>query len=312
MQNTSNLYSKSELIRYFIDCRDNNLHYFLLIMKKILVALDYSPASKNAFEYALLLAKDLKAQLILLNVVLPIFDNGDFPREILDFAKAYEQDRATTLLKKMTTYYPNKDSDKFLKHNIQINYLVKEGAFVPTIIQTADELNCDLVIAGTKSGHHLSKMVWGSTVRGLIRKTTIPTLIIPENYTYQSVKTIAFATALDKKDEAAVLWIRQFAEGLKAKVESFFISELPYDISDELEEVWESQSLPSEKGKPTKVKVIRKASFKAGINYYLERYPVDILAMFVPKRTFINQLFHISKTQKMVTSPNIPLLIYHA
>jgi len=36
-------------------------------MKKILVALDYSPASKNAFEYALLLAKDLKATLTVLN-----------------------------------------------------------------------------------------------------------------------------------------------------------------------------------------------------------------------------------------------------
>ena len=281
-------------------------------MKKILVALDYSPASKNAFEYALLLAKELKANLTLLNVVLPITDNGDFPREIIDFARANEQHRATTLLKKLTTYYPDKDADKFIKHNIQIDYLVKEGIFVPTIIQTAEELDCELIIAGAKSGHYFSKMVWGSTVRELISKTTIPTLVIPENYRYQTIKNIAFATALDKQDEAAILWIRQLAEGLKATVDPFFVSELPYDISDELEEVWESQSLPLKKGQLTKVKVIRKASFKAGINYYLNQYPVDILAMFVPKRTFINQLFHISKTQKMVANPNIPLLIYHA
>lgn len=281
-------------------------------MKKILVALDYTPASKNAFEYALLLAKDLKATLTLLNVVMPIVDNGDFPREIIDFAKANEQHRATTLLKRLTTYYPDKDADKFIKHNIQIDYLVKEGIFAPTIIQVAEELEGDLIIAGSKSGHYLSKMVWGSTVQELIRKTSIPTLIIPENCRYQSIKRIAFATALDKKDASAVLWIRQLAEDLKATVESFFISELPYDLSDELEEVWESQSLPLEKGQPTKVKVIRKASFKAGINYYLNQYPADILAMFIPKRTFINQLFHISKTQRMVANPTIPLLIYHA
>ena len=281
-------------------------------MKNILVALDYTPASKNAFEYALLLAKELKATLTLLNVVMPIVDNGDFPREIIDFAKANEQHRATTLLKRLTTYYPDKDADEFIKHNIQIDYLVKEGIFAPTIIQVAEELGCDLIIAGSKPDHYLSKIIWGSTVQELIRKTTIPALIIPENYRYQSVKRIAFATALNKKDAAAILWIRQFADGLKANVEPFFVSELPYDISDELEEVWESQSLPPEKGAPTKVKVIRKASFKAGINYYLNQYPADILAMFIPKRTFINQLFHISKTQRMVANPNIPLLIYHA
>ncbi len=281
-------------------------------MKKILVALDYSPASKNAFEYALLLAKELKATLTLLNVVMPISDNGDFPREIIDFAKANEQHRATTLLKRLTTYYPDKDADKFIKHNIKVECLVKEGIFAPTIIQTAEELDCDLIIAGTKSGHYLSKMILGNTVRELIHQTTIPTLIIPEEYTYQPVSTIAFATALDRKDGAAIIWLRQFAARLKAKVEPFFVSELPYDLSDELEEVWESQSLPLEKGQPTSVKVIRKASFKAGINYYLEHYPANILAMFIPKRTFINQLFHISKTQKMALSTTIPLLIYHA
>lgn len=281
-------------------------------MKKILVALDYSPASKNAFEYALLLAKELKATLTLLNVVLPISNTGDFPREIIDFAKANEQHRATTLLKRLTTYYPDKDADKFIKHNIKVDYLVKEGIFAPTIIQTAEALDCDLIIAGTKPGHSFSKMVWGSTVQELIRKTTIPTLIIPENYTYQAVRTIALATALERKDAAAIMWLRQFAIGLKAKVDSFFISELPYDLSDALEEVWESTSLPLEKGQPTRVKVIRKVSFKAGVNYYLENYPADILAMFIPKRTFINQLFHISKTQKMALNTNIPLLIYHA
>jgi len=281
-------------------------------MKKILVALDYSPASKNAFEYALILAKALKAELTLLNVVLPIVDRGDYPTEFIEFAKTNKVNRATTLLKKLTTYYPGKDNDKFMQHNVSINYLVKEGIFAPTIIQIAEELACELIIAGTKSGHHLSKILLGSTVKELIRKTTIPTLIIPEGFGFKAIKNIAFATTLEGEDDMALCWVRQFAKTLSAKVFPFFISELPYDISKDEEEVWESKSLPLEAGNLSTVKVIRKVSFSAGVDYYLGNHPTDILAMFIPKRGFLQELFHFSKTQQMVINTNVPLLIYHA
>lgn len=281
-------------------------------MKKILVALDYSLASKNAFDYALLLAKALKAELTLLNVVMPITNTGEYPSEIIDFAKKNEQHKATTLLKKLTTYYPNKGQDEFIKHNIKIDYLVQEGIFAPTIIQTAEELDSALIIAGAKSGEMLSKVILGSTVKELVRKTTIPTLVIPEGCTYRAIKNIAFATALDGKDDTALTWTRQFAKTLQAIVSPFFISELPYDYSNDSEEVWESKSLPLEEGNLSTVNVIRKASFKAGVGYYLENHPTDILTMFIPQRKFLQQLFHISKTQQMIIKMKMPLLIYHA
>lgn len=281
-------------------------------MKKIVVALDYSPASKNAFEYALLLAKDLKAELTLLNVVLPITNTTDYPIEIIDFARKNEKQRATRLLKKLTTYYPGKDDNQFILHNVTLNYLVKEGFFAPTIIHTAKELNADLIIAGAKSGHDFSKIILGSTVKELVRKTSIPTLVIPEGYTYTPIENIAYATTLAGKDTAAFLWLLQFSREITAKFQPFFISELPYDYSNIPEEVWESSSLPKENQQMTTVKMIRKATFQGGINYYLEHYQTDILAMFIPKRTFLQQLFHISKTQQMVVNSNIPLLIYHA
>lgn len=258
------------------------------------------------------MAQTVKAELILLNVILPITDNGEYPDKIIAFAKKNLKDRATTQLRKLTTYYPNKDEKKLIQHNVSKHYLVKEGIFIPTILQTAEELKCDLIIAGAKSDHYFSKLILGSTVRELIRKTTIPTLVIPEGFVYQPIQTIAFATALTGNDEKAILGLRQFAKRLKASVQSFFISELPYDYSNQIEEIWESRSLPKEEGQLATVKMIRKATFKAGIDYYLDNYPTDILAMFIPKRNFINQLFHISKTQQMVLNTNIPLLVYHS
>lgn len=280
-------------------------------MKKILVALDYSPVSKNAFEYALLLAKELKAELTLLNVVMPITNTGEYPSEIIEFARKNEEHRATTLLKKLTTYYPNKDADKFIKHNITINYLVKEGIFVPTIIQSAEVLACDLIIAGTKSGNMFTKIILGSTAKELIKTTTIPTLIIPESYVFKPIKNIAFATALNGADAAAIKYMQELGETLNATVTPFFISELPYDISNETEDEWETWTLPTQNNQTATVRVIRKANFRTGVEYYLNNYPSDMLVMFIPKRSFLNQLFHISKTQQMVVNTKVPLLIYH-
>jgi len=281
-------------------------------MKKILVGLDFSAASQNAFEYALLLARDIKAELVLLHTYLPIRDHGDYPEEIIEFTRKNEKDRAAEKLKKLTVFYPNKDEEKFLKHNVSIQYLVKEGVPVPTILKTALELEADLIISGAKSGGQLTKLILGSITRELINKATLPILLIPDNYSYNGIREIAYATNLEGKDEEAFNWVNNFGKIVKAQVHSFNVSLMPYDFSRSKEEEWPSKYLPRVNGVPTRVRIIRDASFQSGVKYYLSAHPSDILAMFVPNRSMLNQFFHISKTQQMVLNNRLPVLIYHA
>lgn len=279
-------------------------------MKKILVPLDFTVASKNAFNYAIELAKLLKTELVLLNVVAPIAYDGIYATEVIDF----RQDRSTTYaleeLKKLAIHYPNIDDKALIEHNIQIQYKVKEGLCVPMILQTAKEIKADLILLGAKDRYPLTNFLFGSVSAELITSTTLPVLCIPENYTFQPIRQIAFATELEGEDYQIALQLRTLAKELKATVCPFFINQLPSDTSKEKEEEWQTSSLPYTDEKAAKVTVVRETSVTKGIEDYLNLHPSQILAMYTYQRPFIQQLFHISTTQQMVANANIPLLVY--
>lgn len=98
---------------------------------------------------------------------------------------------------------------------------------------------------------------------------------------------------------------------LQAKIHPFFINPFPKDFFNEKEDTWRTTSLPTmNQEKNTSVTVIRETSIGKGIDYYLEQYPSQVLAMFAYQRPFIQQLFHRSATQERLAHSNIPLLVY--
>ena len=66
--------------------------------------------------------------------------------------------------------------------------------------------------------------------------------------------------------------------------------------------------LDSEEAPPV-VTVIREKSVQDGIEYFLEKYPVELLALYVPQRAFFEQIFHRSVSKSIAYSTWIPLLV---
>lgn len=60
-----------------------------------------------------------------------------------------------------------------------IKILVKEGDYSETIIETANELNVDLIVIGSHNEQWLEKMLLTSITEKILEISTIPLLIIP-------------------------------------------------------------------------------------------------------------------------------------
>jgi len=141
-------------------------------MKKVLIALDYDPSAKKTAEAGYGFAKAMDAEIILLHVYVDLV--------------AYSLKYLNMEPMQLEGVYDVKNSaQKFLektKHHLgdeTIQTIVKEGDLAGSILKTAKELDVDVIVMGSHSRRWLEDILMGSVTASVLRKTTIPLLIIP-------------------------------------------------------------------------------------------------------------------------------------
>jgi len=80
-------------------------------------------------------------------------------------------------LKVSTQEFLNKT--KKLLGDDSIKTILKEGEIAQTILQTAKELNVDVIVMGTHSRKWLENIIMGSEAANVLKDTTIPLFIVP-------------------------------------------------------------------------------------------------------------------------------------
>ncbi len=151
-------------------------------MKNVLIALDYNPSAQKVAEIGHKLAKAMKARTILLHVISdatyysslnysPIMGFGGFSS-----VDTVQTDAAEDL-KKVAQNYLDKSKQHLGDEKIQT--VVKNGVFGETILNTAAELNVDIIVMGTHSRRGLEKIIMGSVAENVLHHSLIPVFIIP-------------------------------------------------------------------------------------------------------------------------------------
>ena len=71
--------------------------------------------------------------------------------------------------------------DKSKQHlgDATIQTLVKEGDFADSILETAKEVEADIIVIGSHSRKWLENVVMGSVTEKVLHHTTIPLFIVP-------------------------------------------------------------------------------------------------------------------------------------
>lgn len=141
-------------------------------IKKILVPVDFSDYSKNALNYAVDFAKSFNAQLILIYVVEPVIYPPDFSMgQIAIPSVDLEMDkRAKEELENL--------SKKLIPDELKAKCLVKTGKPFLEIIDTASEIEADLIIIATHGHSGVEHILFGSTAEKVVRKAPCPVLTL--------------------------------------------------------------------------------------------------------------------------------------
>jgi nucleotide-binding universal stress UspA family protein len=151
-------------------------------MKKILIAVDYDPSAQSMLETGFAFAKSMNAQVILLHVT------SDYVYySSLDYSPilGYDSFSNLGLLQTNTIEELHKAAENYLETtkaylgDDTIQTVVKDGDFGEVILETAKDMNVDVIVMGTHSRRGLDKILMGSVAEKVLRHSTIPLFIIP-------------------------------------------------------------------------------------------------------------------------------------
>ena len=158
-----------------------------MIMKKILVASDFSNCAGNAMEYALQLAKALHLELCVIHAIGStegIFNNTYNAIYIEDYYNNKRQALAT-----WANTFTNKDELR----DIPVTTICEVGSLSTVITKYIDSNPVELLVMGTMGATGITGL-FGSNASTMVEKTKTPTLIIPLESKFSMNPVITLAT----------------------------------------------------------------------------------------------------------------------
>jgi nucleotide-binding universal stress UspA family protein len=169
--------------------------------QRILVPIDGSPTAQRAFDYALKMARENRAELIPLYVVdvplvayeAPGFDPSIVRDAMLETGEQLKRDALAAM---------QKEDVKGAAHVVEIDRVGFDVA--DRILEEARAANCDLVVMGTHGRRGVKRLVLGSVAERFARMSCCPVLLIPGSVD-SAPDTAAATAAVTPRTEKVIL-----------------------------------------------------------------------------------------------------------
>lgn len=148
-------------------------------MKRILIAIDYSPAAEKVAETGYALAKSLMAEVAIVHVITEAAFYAMDYSPIMGYKGAYTAG-AIEVLNEIT-----KEAENFLAATVRhlddnsITTMILQGEKHEAILQCSIEWKADLIILGSHSHHGLERLFSTDTASYILKHSKIPLLAIP-------------------------------------------------------------------------------------------------------------------------------------
>lgn len=274
-----------------------------MTMKNILVPVDFSDASINAFQFALAYAKKTNANVKIVNVFNSPLDVGN-PAILLTLNDQEEQ-----LNKHLQKLIKDHKSDL---SNVAVSYEAKLGFAVDEIINLSSSDEVDLIIMGTMGEHLAIEKVFGTVSSDVSQRAECPVMLIPPKIQFNKFSDILFASDYTATEGQVLDKILKFAKSFNSALHFVHINDKPNTLETKPEElIFEKVFASKDPETPMYFAEVKDDSVTDGLNKYIQNHNIDLLTVVTHKRTFWERLFHKSTTKRMVLNSEIPLLVLH-
>lgn len=143
-----------------------------MTVRRILVPIDFAGCAYDVVATAAVVAEGLKAEAVLLYVVqLP---TGVEAETVVHPHGTAEARTALELLRDDARAHIEPLTEVFADHGVPVNHVLRQGDVVDAILQTATDVDADLLVMGTHGRKGLQRFFLGSVAEQIIRRAEIP------------------------------------------------------------------------------------------------------------------------------------------
>lgn len=287
-------------------------------MKKILLPVDFSNYSEKAVDAALLLADD-DAEVTLLNVYLdPLLEaeaEAELPTVVTDYTDKVVhrmEEEAHKSLDAMAEKAKARAAE-LGKASVNIVTSLRRGIPEDIIDMHAVEENVDMVVMGTRGLDETTRALFGSVTAKVIADVQRPVLAIPEASSAGKFNKLMYATNFDKADLDALSKLMLIFKDKPVNIHCVHFSVEAYasDVQPLMDDL-HSQIRHGEMVANLDFEIVECEDLEDGMEAYIKKHDVDMVAMTTHKRGFFSRLFNPSHTKKMLYHTHTPLLALHA
>lgn len=274
-------------------------------MKTLIIPTDFSPVATNAMNYAVDMALDIQASILLLHVYQIPVSMTDVPVVLVsaDELKKSSEEK----LEKIKQSVLHITSGK-----VKIYTEARLGDVVDELESLCKQIQPFAVIMGTKGSTGLERILFGSTTLTVIRHLTWPVIVVPPGKEYgNGIKKIGFACDFKQVVETTpVHYIKQVVEAFGAELH---ILNVDYNNKNFTPETPEQSLLLHtlfEDLNP-RYHFIRHPDIEDGLNEFAETNNLDLLITIPKKHKLLEGIFKPSSTKQMVTQSHVPVMCVH-
>ncbi len=275
-------------------------------MTKILFPTDFSKTAKNAYLYALTMARAIDADIIVLHsFLLPLIDESGIPanfKEVFDILTLQNQEKLDEHM-----LFLNRVASKRGFEDITATSVLKSGDLHLAMEQVVEQEGVNLVVMGTSGTTGWFESILGSQTGDAIASLSVPVMSIPLGLKFTKINTIGFANLYREKDFDALQRLCAMTAPFNSSIKSIFVKKPNSDVTQEQIDAWESRCA----GLNVQFFVIPDDDIRATIDDFISNQNIDVLAMLTEKRGFFQELFNSSLTQKLSNKLDIPILAFH-
>ncbi len=274
-------------------------------MKTIIVPTDFSSTAANAVDYAIAMAKDINASIVLMNAYqVPVTVTAD--TAIVVVAEEDLRNSAQFHLNKLKTETEEKTSG-----SVKIYTELRLGDPIAELEELSNTIKPFAIVMGSNGHSGIEQALFGSTTLKVIRHIEWPVIAVPPGKKYTGIKKIGFACDYKQVVETTPSQlIKDFVNSFHAefhvlnvdfenrhfKPETPEESLLVHTLFEELNPVYD---------------FIENPDVPKGIDNFAEKNNLDLLITIPKKHTLLEGLFRKSATKQLVSHSHLPVMCVH-
>jgi nucleotide-binding universal stress UspA family protein len=290
-------------------------------LSRILVPVDFSPASANAFHYAWQLAERYGASIDVVHAIEYIFEGEQASASgfLENYVQTTKAELETFVSETAKKYFPDaaplgpvaagpgeiSPANNIYKIQARVEY-----GFPEAVIEDLSQ-RYDMVVMGTGRKSDLAVWVFGSVSVAVSQNAHCPVLLIPPNAEFAGFKNILYASNFESNDPEKVRQVVSFAKKFEAQVHFVHVGKVQEPGDKTEKALFEANYKYSDPDKPFIFQKIVGDDLTEKLHEYAFDHKIDLFVFVTPRRGFWKTLVHKSHTKEMVQYTTTPVLVVH-